>query len=119
MDFFSTRLIDDNVCEEGNELSRGVARRRFAQDLTGLGVERRVERERAMPEILKTVAFRPPWRKRQHRIEPIQGLDRGFLIDAKYGRVLRWMQIQADDVGGLLLEVRIIRSSCNRRVAAA
>ena len=109
VDLFATRLIDDNVGEEGDELGGSVARSRLAQDLPALGIERRVERERAMPEVLKTVPLSPTRGERQDRIEPIQRLDRRFLIDAEHRGVLRRMQVKGDDVGGLLLKVRIVR----------
>src|SRR5208337_30068 len=75
-----------------------------------LGVEGSVERERSMPVVLKAMSLRTPRRERQHRIEPIEGLNGGFLVNAKHSGVLRRMQVEGDNVGGLLLEVRIVRS---------
>jgi hypothetical protein len=55
-----------------------VARSGFAENLARLGVERGVERQGAVPIILEAMAFEPPGRERQHRIEPIKRLDRGL-----------------------------------------
>ncbi len=38
---------------------------------------------------------------RQHRRGPIQRLDLGLLIHAQHDRVLRWRQVQTDDIGDL------------------
>ena len=42
-----------------------------------------------MPVVFEAVAFGASRRERQDGIETIQGLNGGFLIDAKHGRVLR------------------------------
>ncbi len=61
-----------------------------------------------MPIVLEAVALGPPRAKRQHRVEAIERLDRGLLIDAEYRGVLRRIDVEPDHVGGLTLEVRII-----------
>ena len=61
-----------------------------------------------MPIVLKAVALGPPRAKRQHRVEAIERLNRGLLIDTEHRGVLRWIDVQPDHVGGLALEVRII-----------
>src|SRR3954465_61788 len=52
--------------------------------------------------------FGPPRGEWQDRVKPIQGLNSRFLIHAKDSRMLRWIHIQSNDVGGLLLKLRII-----------
>ncbi len=61
-----------------------------------------------MPVIFEAVPFGSPGRKRKHRIEAIQSLNRGLLIHAKHGRVLRRLQIQPDDIGCFGLEIRVV-----------
>ena len=61
-----------------------------------------------MPGVLEAVAFGTSRRERQDGIETIQGLDGGLLIDAEHGRVLRWAQIEAEDIGGFAFEVGIV-----------
>lgn len=101
-------LVGDDVGEESDELSRGVARGRLAKHLAGARVEGRIQRQRAMALVLEAVALRPPGRKRQPRVHAIQRLDGGLLIHAEHGRMLRRVEVQADDFGRLSLEVRII-----------
>ena len=59
VDLLGRRLVDDDVCQEGDELRRSVPRRSFAQHLAGFGVERGVQRQRAMPVVLKAVPLCP------------------------------------------------------------
>ena len=61
-----------------------------------------------MPVVLEAVTFGASRRERQDRIETIQGLNGGLLIDAEHGRVLRRVQIEADDVGGFGFELGIV-----------
>jgi len=58
--------------------------------------------------VRKAMSRGAPLRERQYRIEPIERLDGGFLIDAKHRRVLRPVQVQPDDVRRLPLEVWIV-----------
>ena len=56
--------------------------------------------------------YAKPWRsarrERQHRVEAVQRLHGGCLIDREHDRIRRRGEIQADDVGGLGLDVGII-----------
>jgi hypothetical protein len=47
--------------------------------------------------------------EREDRVGSIRCLNRGLLIHAEYGRVLGRLKVEPDDVGRLLLEVRIVR----------
>lgn len=107
MDLHALGLIGHEVRQERDELLEGVALRRLAQHLARLGIERGVEGERAVPVIFEAMPFRPPRRQGQHRTLAVQGLDRRFLVHTKHRRMLRWVQIEADDVSGLALEVRV------------
>ena len=51
---------------------------------------------------IQVVRFGSPRRKRKHRIQAIQSLNRGLLIHAKHGRVLRRFQVQPDDIAALV-----------------
>jgi hypothetical protein len=78
VDLLGGRLVDDDVGQEGDEFRRSVPRRGFAQYLAGSGVERRVQRQRAMAVVFKAVPFRPAGRQRQDRVLAIKRLDRVF-----------------------------------------
>src|SRR5204863_8180767 len=65
----------------------------------------------SVTKILKAMAFRPARGEWQYRVFAIQGLNVRLLIDAKHGRMGWRVQVQANDVGRLLLKVRIDRKS--------
>jgi len=97
-----------DLFKESNKLRTGVARRGLAQHLAGFGVERGVERKRAVTVILKTVSLGSPGRERQDWIEPVQSLDGALFIDAKDGRMDWRLQIQANDVCSLSFKIRVV-----------
>src|ERR1700681_4685494 len=80
----------------------------FAVDATGGGIQGRIIRERAMSVVLEAVTFGASGRERQDGVETIQGLNGGLLIDAEYDRVLRRVQIEAQDVGCFAFELGIV-----------
>src|ERR1700691_46554 len=98
MDLFAPGLIGDDIGEKGDEFGGCVSGGGLTEHLTGFGIESRIQRERAMSVILEAMTFGPARRKRQNRILAIQGLNRGLLIDTKHRSMLRWVQIQSDDV---------------------
>ena len=54
------------------------------------------------------MAFGPARREGQHRVEPVQRLNGGFLVDGEHDGIGRRGEIQADDVGRLRFEVRVV-----------
>jgi hypothetical protein len=108
MNLLPGRAQRHHFFEEGNEVTAGVAGRGSSVHAASLGVQRGIERKRSMPIVLEAVTLGSSRRKRQHRIEPIQGLNGGFLIDAEHGGMLRRPQIQADNVGRFAFELRIV-----------
>jgi hypothetical protein len=54
------------------------------------------------------VAFGSSRRERQYRIKPVQRLDGSLFIGREHDRMVGWVQVQAQHVGGFLLKVRII-----------
>ena len=109
VDLAATGLAGDQLREKRDKLLGGMPRGRLSQNLSRFRVERRVQGERAVPVVLESVPLEATWRERQNRIETVQSLNGGLLIHAEHRSVLRRIQIQADDVGRLRLEVRIIR----------
>ena len=83
--------------------------RRLPNDEARLRVERGVERQRAMADVFKAVPLGPARRERQNRVFPIERLNGGLFIDGEDRRMMRGMQIEPDHIGGLRLEVGIIR----------
>ena len=80
----------------------------FADHLAAFGVKRGVQRKRPVPVILKAVALQPPGRQRQHRIEPVQGLNGGLFVHAKHCRMLRRFDVQPDNISRLEFEIRVV-----------
>ncbi len=108
VDFFAARLVDDDVRQKGDEFRGRVSRGGLAEYLAGLGVKRRVQGQRAVAKVFKAVALGAPRREWQHRILAVQRLDRGFLIHRENRRMRRWVKIQPNDVGSLLLKFRVV-----------
>ena len=94
--------------QEGDEFTTGVAGGGFSVDAAGGRIQRSIQGKRAVAAVLEAVAFGASGRERKDGIETVQGLNRGFLVDAEYGRVLRRAQIEAEDVGGFALEIGIV-----------
>ena len=107
-----------DVAQKRHELLRGVPRRGLAEYVTCLRIERRVQRQRAVAVALEPVPFSPPRRQRQHRVVAVERLDRRLLVHAEHRRVRRRVQVQPDDVGRFLLEVRIVWRSCSAPTGA-
>ena len=108
MNLLPGRAQRHHFFEEGNEVTAGVAGCGSSVHAAGLGVQRGIQRKRSMPVVLEAVTLGSSRRKRQNRIEPIQGLDGGFLIDAEHGCMLRRPPIQAENVGRFAFELRIV-----------
>ena len=102
-------LSHHDVGQERDELLAGMARRGFADDGAGLGVEGCIQREGAMPIVFKPVAFSASRRQGQDRVEPVEGLDMGFLVHAEDRGVLRGIHVKPNNVSGLRFKVWIIR----------
>src|SRR4029077_17921706 len=118
--FMGREIISDNVdlASEGlgghdigkkvDKLGAGMALSGLAEDFSASGIEGRVKGKGSVAVILETVSLGPAWRKRQNRIQAVEGLDRGLFIYAKDSGMIRRVQIEADNIGGLLLEVGIL-----------
>src|ERR1700693_2754593 len=74
VDLTTSGLQRNNLAQEGHKLLGGMASSGLTQNLAAGGVDRGVERERAMPIVLEAVALDPPRAKRQHRVEAIESL---------------------------------------------
>ncbi len=60
-----------------------------------------------MAVISKAVPFGAARRKGQYGIESVRSLNRRLLVDAEDRGVLRWVEVEADDIRGFGLEIRI------------
>jgi hypothetical protein len=85
-----------------------MARRRAANDCSGPGVQRGIQREGAMAVVFESMSLSSSGRQRQHWIQAVQCLDARLLINAENDRMLRRFHIQANNISRLPLKVRIL-----------
>ena len=109
MDLAVARLSGDHVGEELDEGRAGMPRHRLPDNFAGAGVERREQREGAVPVVLESVTLGATRRQRQNGIESVERLNRRLFIDREDGGMARRVQIQPQDVRRLSLKIRIIR----------
>ena len=91
-------LAGDEIFQKGDELCTGVAGARLANHLAAGGMERRVQRERAVAVILEAVSFGPARGEWQNWVQTIQRLDGTLFVDAEDRRVQRWLEVKSNDV---------------------
>jgi hypothetical protein len=108
VDLLALGKAGHDLFKESSKLRTGVTRRGLAQHLACLGVERGVERKRAVTVILKTVSLGSSGREQQDWIEAVQSLDGALFVDAKDGRVDWRLQIQANDVSSLGFKIWVV-----------
>jgi hypothetical protein len=92
MDLPAVRLVRDDISEKSDELSRGVSRRGLAEDLSGLRVERGIQRQRPVTVVLEPVPLRAARRQRQDRILAIERLNRRLLINTEDRCMCGWLR---------------------------
>src|ERR1700677_516732 len=108
VDLLAWFAMQHDLLQEQHKLIAGMARGRLAEHFAGLHIESSVERQGAVPIVLESMALGAPRRHGQDRIQTVQRLQRSLLIHAKDRGVLRWIEIEANDVGRLALEIRIV-----------
>jgi hypothetical protein len=108
VDLACTRLGGHDLGQKVHELGAGMVWGGLAKDFPASGIKGGVKRKGAVTVILKVMRLGSARRKRQDRIQAAQGLDRRLFVDAKDGGMIRRIQIEPDNVGGLFLEVGII-----------
>jgi hypothetical protein len=101
-------LSGDDLGEKLHELGAGVTGSGLSEDLAGGRVQGRIERKSAVAEVFESVTFGPSGRERQDGIETIKGLNGALFIDTENSRMGRRLQVETDDCGCLLLELRVI-----------
>jgi hypothetical protein len=102
------RLSADQLVEKLDKFSAGVAVGGLAEDFAGGGVQGRIERKGAVAKVFKSITFGPPWRKRQDRVQTVEGLNGALFIDAENRCMGRRLQVEPNDCRRLLLEFRVI-----------
>ena len=101
-------LSCDHLGEKLYELGAGVTVSGLSQDLAGGCVQGRIERKSAVTKVFESVTVGPSGRERQEGIETIKGLNGALFIDTENSRMGRRLQVETNDCGRLLLELRVI-----------
>ena len=109
VDIEARRHVALDLVEKLAELDRAMAGHAFADDGSGLHVERCEQRGRAVPLVVVRAPLGLTGAHRQQRLRAIQRLHLAFLVDAQHHGALRRRQVQADDIAHLLDEQRIGR----------
>jgi len=119
MNLTPARLTRHQVSEKGDERLTGMPLSRATNHCSGLGIQRGVQREGAVTMVLKPMSLCASGRQRQHRIQPVQGLDARLFIHAEDDRMLRRLYIQSNNAAAFCSKVRIVGPSCSARSAEA
>jgi hypothetical protein len=79
-----------------------VASVQGADEVAGGHVEGGEEAGDAVADVVAGAPLRRSGHHRQHRLGPVEGLDLGLLVDAEHDRLVRGVEVEADDVADLL-----------------
>lgn len=107
VNFLLRSVLGDDLAQEGHEFLTGVTSCGFAMDPSRAGVQGRVQRERAMPVIFKAVALGAAGSGSTGSLRS-NGLDGGLFIHTEDRWVLRRIEVQANNVGGLVFKVGVV-----------
>ena len=105
----SAGLCLDDGLQETHKFRARVPSRGVAHYFARSGVERGIKRERPVSVVLEAVTFGASWRQRQDRVEPIERLNRRLFVDTEHHGMLRRIEVQADHIRRLRLELGIGR----------
>ena len=89
VDLAPRRLRRGDVREERQKVGACVPRGGLPDHLGGLGVQRGVEREGAVPLVFEAVALRSAGRQREARVDAVERLNRRLFVETEYRGVLR------------------------------
>ena len=95
--------------QEADELLGTVARLALADDEAALHVERGEQRRRAVALVVVRHRRGAALLQRQARLRAVERLDLALLVDAQHQRPVRRVHVEPDDIGHLLLELRVVR----------
>ena len=74
------------------------------EDRAGSDLKGGKEIDSAMPDILKLLAFDQAWAQGQGRVQALQGLDVGLLVETEHATVTGRMQVEGKNLSHFLLK---------------
>src|SRR4029077_4627623 len=99
----------NKAIHEAEELNAAAALGMRRDDPAGGDVKRCEQRRGAVPLVVMALASQgAPVRQLQITLRPLQGLDRGLFVDTENNRLGRWIDIEADHIGGFRHELGVI-----------
>ena len=104
-----------DAVEEADELLMAVALHVLPDDRSIQNVERREQRGRAVAFVVMGHGAGAALLHRQAGLGAVECLDLRLLVDRQHHRMGRWIDIQADDIGELLGEGRVVRLKFRQR----
>ena len=96
-----------DLAQEAQELLVPVAGLALGDHLAGGDVQSGEEGGGAVPDVVVGDAFHVAQAHRQQRLGAVQGLDLRLLVDAEHHRLVRRVQVEADDVPDLFDKERV------------
>jgi hypothetical protein len=107
VEVFGDLFVD--LDEELLELSGPVVLAQRPDHLAARHVQGGKQRGGAVANVVVTAAFGGAWHHRQDRLEAVERLDLGLLVDAEHDGALRRVEVKPDHVADLLDEVGVGR----------
>ena len=112
----SSRCGAVDLSQEGEEFFRAVSGGDPTDDVAGCNIKCCVQTGGAVPRVVVRAPLHLSWTKLEQRLRAIQGLHLRLLIHAENQRVVRRIQIEADDVDDFLGESRVVAHlECSHR----
>ena len=99
----------NKAIHEAEELNAAAALGMRRDDPPGGDFKRCEQRRGAVPLVVVALAGQgAPVRQLQIALRPLQGLDRRLFVDTENNRLGRWIDIEADHIGGFRYELGVI-----------
>src|SRR6476661_9509045 len=103
----------NKAIHEAEELNAAAALGMRRDDPPGGDFKRCEQRRGAVPLVVVALAGQgAPVRQLQIALRPLQGLDRRLFVDTENNRLGRWIDIEADHIGGFRRERGIVALPC-------
>ena len=105
LEVWGHRRLD--VAQEPEELLVAMVGLTLGEHATGGEIQRGKQRRRPVPDVVMGDALDVAQPQGKERLGAFQGLDLALLVDAQHQRLVRRMEVEADDVPDLLGEERV------------